>query len=141
MSLGALAGGVRIIKTVAAKITQMRPVHGFSAELGSATVVLGASLIGMPISTTHVAISSVVGVGSSRTTGAVQVGVVKKIIYAWVTTIPASILMAAIFYLLLFIAGPKMFALVLALGSLATGALRGGAGTWVSLWFRAQPRP
>lgn len=101
ISLGALAGGYRIIKTITKRLAEMQPIHGFSAEIGSAGVVLGASFIGMPVSTTHVTISSVVGVGASKKVGRAPRKVVRTILYAWAATIPASVTMAGVFYWLI----------------------------------------
>ena len=126
MSLGALAGGLRIIKTIAKKITDIKPIHGFSAEAGSAGVVIMASLAGMPISTTHVAISSVTGVGSSKTTGGVQRKVVLSIIYAWVTTIPASMALAAAAYWVMAKVGALSFCALFLLGLAAVWLFRRG---------------
>ncbi|VAX15902.1 Probable low-affinity inorganic phosphate transporter [hydrothermal vent metagenome] len=98
ISLGSLVGGLRIIKTVAKKITDLQPVHGFCAELGSASVIFGASLIGMPVSTTHIATSSVVGVGSAKSVGKVRRNIVMGIVSAWVITIPVTLIGAAVAY-------------------------------------------
>jgi len=100
ISLGVMTGGWRIMRTVARKITSLQPSHGFSAEVSSAAVILGASFAGMPVSTTHVAVSAVVGVGASKTSGRMSRGVVLSLAYAWITTIPASAAVAATAYLL-----------------------------------------
>lgn len=126
MSLGALMGGIKVIKTVATRITEMRPVHGFCAEAGSAGVVLGASLLGMPVSTTHVAISSVVGVGWSRSVRSVQRKVALTILYTWAATIPSSILAAAAFYWIMAKTGALFFFAALAFCGMAVAAFRHG---------------
>lgn len=98
ISLGTMAGGYRIIKTVAKKITDLQPVHGFCAEIGSASVMFGASALGMPVSTTHVAVSSVVGVGASKTTGRAPRGTIVSMINAWLVTIPVTMAVAGVVY-------------------------------------------
>ena len=93
-ALGMASGGWRIIKTLGSKIYRLRSVHAFCAQTASATVILGAALIGGPVSTTHVVSSSVMGVGAGQRISAVRWGVAKNIIVAWFITIPASALMA-----------------------------------------------
>jgi len=98
ISAGTLWGGVRIIKTVAKRITELQPVHGFSAEAGGAMVVLGASAMGMPVSTTHVVISSVVGVGFSKSVYRTPRDTLLAIINTWLLTIPSVMALSAGFY-------------------------------------------
>ena len=90
MGLGTAAGGVRIIKTMGAKIIDLKPIHGFCAETSAAATILGASFLGVPVSTTHVISSCIMGVGSSQRVSAVRWGVTAKILWAWVLTIPLS---------------------------------------------------
>jgi PiT family inorganic phosphate transporter len=90
MSLGTAAGGWRIIKTMGQKVVKLDPVHGFAAETTAATIILGASQFGMPVSTTHVISSAIIGVGASDRFSAVRWGVAGNIVVAWVLTIPAS---------------------------------------------------
>ena len=90
MSLGTAAGGWRIIKTMGQKVVKLDPVHGFAAETTAATIILGASHFGMPVSTTHVISSAIIGVGASDRFSAVRWGVAGNIVVAWVLTIPAS---------------------------------------------------
>jgi PiT family inorganic phosphate transporter len=90
ISLGTAAGGWRIIKTMGQKVVKLDPVHGFAAETTAATIILGASTFGMPVSTTHVISSAIIGVGSSDRFSAVRWGVAGNILIAWVLTIPAS---------------------------------------------------
>ncbi|OGQ23742.1 MAG: inorganic phosphate transporter [Deltaproteobacteria bacterium RBG_16_71_12] len=99
MGLGTAAGGVRIIKTMGAKIIDLKPIHGFCAETSAAATILGASFLGVPVSTTHVISSCIMGVGASQRVSAVRWGVTTKIIWAWVLTIPLSALVAAGAYL------------------------------------------
>jgi PiT family inorganic phosphate transporter len=98
MALGTLFGGQRIIRTLGAKFYKIRPVHGFASQATSATTVLGASLFGGPVSTTQVVSSSIVGVGSAERPSKVRWGVFKEIGLAWILTIPATALIAALLY-------------------------------------------
>jgi PiT family inorganic phosphate transporter len=90
MSLGTAAGGWRIIRTMGQRVVKLDPVHGFAAETTAATIILGASHFGMPVSTTHVISSAIIGVGASDRFSAVRWGVAGNIVTAWVLTIPAS---------------------------------------------------
>jgi inorganic phosphate transporter, PiT family len=101
ISLGTAAGGWRIIKTMGTKVVKLDPVHGFAAETTAATVIYGASQLGMPVSTTHIISSAIMGVGSSDRLKTVRWGVARSIVTAWILTIPASGLTAAVAYLLL----------------------------------------
>ena len=101
MGIGTAAGGWRIIKTVGHDFVKLQPVHGFCVETASAGVILGASSLGMPVSTTHVITSTILGVGLSKRISAVNWGVAQRIVIAWVLTIPASAIVAYACYLLL----------------------------------------
>ena len=101
ISFGTAAGGWRIIRTMGSKVVKLDPVHGFAAETAAATIIFGASSLGMPVSTTHVISSAILGVGSSDQFRAVHWGVARRIGIAWVLTLPASGLVAALAYLLL----------------------------------------
>jgi PiT family inorganic phosphate transporter len=101
ISLGTAAGGWRIIKTMGSRVVKLDPVHGFAAETTAATVIFTASHFGMPVSTTHVISSAIMGVGSSDRFKTVRWGVARSIVTAWVLTLPASATAAAIAYLLL----------------------------------------
>jgi len=90
IALGTLAGGWRIVKTMGLRITRLRPVHGFAAETGGAATIIGASLVGIPVSTTHIITSSIMGVGATRRLSAVRWGVARNIVWAWILTIPLS---------------------------------------------------
>lgn len=98
MALGTAGGGWRIIKTVGSDFVKLQPVHGFCVETASAGVILGASAFGMPTSTTHVITSTILGVGLSKRLNAVNWNVAKRILIAWVLTIPASALVAYLVY-------------------------------------------
>jgi PiT family inorganic phosphate transporter len=101
MSLGTAAGGWRIIRTMGTKVVKLDPVHGFAAETTAATIIFGASTLGMPVSTTHVISSAILGAGSSDRFNAVHWVVARRIGIAWVVTLPASGLVAALSYLVL----------------------------------------
>jgi PiT family inorganic phosphate transporter len=90
ISLGTAAGGWRIIRTMGQRVVKLDPVHGFAAETTAATIILTASHFGMPVSTTHVISSAIMGVGASDRLSAVRWGVAGNIIVAWILTIPAS---------------------------------------------------
>lgn len=98
MGLGTAAGGWRIITTMGQKIIRLEPVHGFAAETAGAAVIFAATMFHMPISTTHAITSSIFGVGSSKRLSAVRWGVARKVVAAWVITIPASATVAAATY-------------------------------------------
>jgi PiT family inorganic phosphate transporter len=90
ISLGTAAGGWRIMRTMGQRVVKLDPVHGFAAETTAATIIIGASHFGMPVSTTHVISSAIMGVGASDRFSAVRWGVAGNIIIAWILTIPAS---------------------------------------------------
>ncbi len=89
MAAGTASGGWRIIKTLGHKLVKLQPVHGFAAETAGATVLLGTAAMGMPVSTTHVITSAIMGVGASKRLSALKWPVVKRILWAWVLTLPA----------------------------------------------------
>jgi inorganic phosphate transporter, PiT family len=96
LSLGTAVGGWRIMKTMGQRVADLEPVHGFAAEMTAATVLLGTAALGMPVSTTHVISSAILGVGSSRGTRGVRWGVARRILIAWVLTIPAAGIIGAV---------------------------------------------
>src|SRR6266850_798084 len=98
IGLGTLAGGWRIIHTMGSKITKLQPVGGFAAETGAAIALLIATQTGVPVSTTHAITGAIVGVGSTRRLSAVRWGVARQIVWAWVLTIPAAFMIAAVTY-------------------------------------------
>lgn len=98
MGLGTAAGGWKIIKTVAGRIVKLEPINGFAADISSSIVIYGASVLGMPVSTTHVVSSSIMGVGTAKRIRAVQWGVARQIVMAWFLTIPMSAFVAIITY-------------------------------------------
>ncbi|OYW77938.1 MAG: inorganic phosphate transporter [Verrucomicrobia bacterium 12-59-8] len=93
MAAGTAAGGWRIIKTLGHKLVKLQPVHGFAAETTAATVLLTAAHFGMPVSTTHAITTSIMGVGTAKRFNAIKWGVVQRIIWAWVLTIPVTALL------------------------------------------------
>jgi PiT family inorganic phosphate transporter len=101
ISLGTAAGGWRIIKTMGQRVVKLDPVHGFAAETTAASIILTASHFGMPVSTTHVISSAIMGVGSSDRLSAVRWGVAGDIVIAWILTLPAAALAAALAWLVL----------------------------------------
>jgi len=105
IGLGTLAGGWRIIATMGTKITKLQPVGGFAAETGAAIAIFTATHYGIPVSTTHAITGSIVGVGSTQRLSAVRWGVARKIVWAWVITIPASGAIAGLTYEILNLAG------------------------------------
>ena len=100
MALGTYFGGSRVIRTLGVRIITMRPVHGFAAESAATTVIEVATRIGIPVSTTHVITSTILGMGSTRRISAVRWGVAKGIVYAWVLTFPICGVLGAGLYLL-----------------------------------------
>jgi PiT family inorganic phosphate transporter len=88
ISLGTAVGGWRVIKTVGIKITALQPVHGFAAQVSAATVIELASLLGIPVSTTHCVTGATMGVGATKRLSAVRWGVTRNIVLAWVLTFP-----------------------------------------------------
>lgn len=101
IALGTFLGGWRIIKTMGMKITKLKPVSGFCAETGGALTIFLATFLGIPVSTTHTITGSIVGVGSIHGASAVRWGIARNIVWAWLLTIPASALVAALFWYLL----------------------------------------
>jgi PiT family inorganic phosphate transporter len=99
ISMGTAVGGWRIIKTMGQKVVKLDPVHGFAAETTAATIIYTASHFGMPVSTTHVISSAIIGVGSSDRLSAVRWGVAGNIVIAWILTIPASAAVSALAYI------------------------------------------
>lgn len=101
LSLGTMTGGWKIIRTMSSKVIKMKPIHGFSVETASASIILTASHFGFPVSTTHIISTAIMGVGSMVKVSAVKWGIVKNIVVAWVCTIPVCMVLSSIFYCLL----------------------------------------
>jgi inorganic phosphate transporter, PiT family len=105
ISLGTAVGGWRIMHTMGHRVVKLEPVHGFAAETTAATVIFTAAHFGMPVSTTHVISSAIMGVGTARGVRGVRWGVARTILLAWVITIPAAALVAALSWLVLHFVG------------------------------------
>ncbi len=101
MGLGTSIGGYKIIKTVGGKIMKIRPVTGAAADLNSAIIIFGATALHLPVSTTHVISTSIMGVGSAQRLRDVNWSVAKKIVMTWIITMPISALLAGLIYLVL----------------------------------------
>ena len=101
IALGTLAGGWRIVKTMGMRITKLRPVGGFCAETAGAATLLGTAIAGIPVSTTHTITGAIVGVGATQRLSAVRWGIARRIVWAWILTIPLSALIAALAFLAL----------------------------------------
>jgi inorganic phosphate transporter, PiT family len=100
IALGTLVGGWRIVRTVGSRITRMTPVQGFCASAAGAVMLFAATFLGIPVSTTHTVTGSVIGVGAARKVSAVRWNIAGSIVIAWIITLPAAGLMAALCYLL-----------------------------------------
>jgi len=103
IAMGTMSGGWRIVKTMGSKITKLAPMGGFCAETAAAISIIGATIGGIPVSTTHTITGAIVGVGATKRITAVRWGIAGNIIWAWILTIPMSALIAAgSYYLCLF---------------------------------------
>ena len=98
MALGTLVGGWRIVRTMGSRITQLKPVQGFCAETAGAMTLYLATWFGVPVSTTHTITGAIMGVGAARRVSAVRWGIAGSIIIAWIITLPAAAVIAALFY-------------------------------------------
>jgi PiT family inorganic phosphate transporter len=96
IALGTLSGGWRIVHTMGSKITKLRPVGGFSAETAGAVTLFAATFLGIPVSTTHTITGAIAGVGSTTRLSAVKWRVAGRIVWAWILTIPAAAMFAAV---------------------------------------------
>jgi PiT family inorganic phosphate transporter len=105
ISLGTFFGGWRIVRTMATRITRLEPYQGFGAETGGGLVLLTTAALGAPVSTTQVITGSIMGVGATRRLSAVRWGVTRRIIGAWVLTIPAAALIGGAAFMVLTAAG------------------------------------
>jgi len=95
MAFGTMTGGWRIVKTMGQKITKLKPVGGFCAEIGGAISLFTAASMGVPVSTTHTITGAIIGVGSTHSFSSVKWGVAERIVWAWILTIPAAAIIAA----------------------------------------------
>ena len=94
MFFGTAVGGKRIIKTMSKRIVELKPVHGFAAETSAAATIFGATALGLPVSTTHVISSAIAGVGTVKNLYGVKWSISRRIVIAWILTIPASAFVA-----------------------------------------------
>jgi PiT family inorganic phosphate transporter len=94
MAAGTAGGGWRIIKTLGHKLVKLHPVHGFAAESGAALVIIGASHMGIPVSTTHNVSSAIMGVGAAKRLNAIRWTVVERMVWSWILTLPVTALLA-----------------------------------------------
>jgi inorganic phosphate transporter, PiT family len=101
IALGTMAGGWRIVKTMGMKITKLRPYDGACAELAAATSLFASASMGIPVSTTHTITGAIIGVGAVHRLSAVRWGVARRVVWAWVLTIPCSAIVAAVVYRLI----------------------------------------
>ncbi|GCE03091.1 inorganic phosphate transporter [Dictyobacter aurantiacus] len=101
MGLGTCIGGWRVVKTMGLKVVELRPINGFAAETASAAIIEVASRLGIPVSTTHVISSAILGIGATKRLSAVRWGVAGNIVVAWILTIPVCVFLGWIIYLLL----------------------------------------
>lgn len=100
MGLGTAVGGWQIVRTLGMRIVKLEPVHGFAAETGAAAVLMMTAHIGLPVSTTHTITTTVMGVGAVKRLSAVRWGVTKRILYAWIFTMPGAAILASLIYVL-----------------------------------------
>ena len=126
IALGTLSGGWRIVHTLGSKITKLHPIGGFSAESGAAITLFGTAALGIPVSTTHTITGAVVGVGATNRFSAVRWGLTRRVVWAWVLTIPCAAATAALAYGALELVGPEIF---IPLGIV-------GAASWLILFLR-----
>ncbi|MCQ4346473.1 inorganic phosphate transporter [Pseudomonas stutzeri] len=99
--VGLATYGYKVIATIGKEITELTPSRGFAAELATATTVVGASAIGLPVSTTHTLVGAVLGIGIARGIGALNLGVVGRIFMSWIVTLPAGAILAIVFFTIL----------------------------------------
>ena len=98
IALGTLIGGWKVIKTLGMRVTKLNPFGGFSAETSAGLTIIFATILGIPVSTTHTITGSIIGVGTTKRFSAVRWGVARNILWAWVLTIPLSAIFAMITY-------------------------------------------
>jgi PiT family inorganic phosphate transporter len=101
MAIGTLTGGWRVIKTLGQNLTHLKPVHGFCAETAGAITIIGSTLAGIPVSTTHTITGSILGVGLTKGASSVRWGIAKNIVVAWILTIPGTIILSGGIYFII----------------------------------------
>ena len=107
MGFGIAAGGWRVIRTLGHQMLKLQPVHGFAAETAATSIILGASSLGLPVSTTHVIATCIMGVGATKRLSAVRWGVARKIVMAWIFTLPMTAMAAWLIYHVFMLFGLK----------------------------------
>ena len=105
MGFGTAIGGWKVIKTLGVQMLKLQPIHGFAAEASATAVILGASSLGLPVSTTHVISTAIMGVGATKRLSAVRWGVARKIVMAWIFTLPVCAGMAWLMYKIMALLG------------------------------------
>jgi phosphate/sulfate permease len=126
IALGTLLGGWRVIRTMGSRLTKLRPAQGFCAETSGALVLFGATSFGIPISTTHSVSGSIMGAGTVQRHTAVRWGVARKMLIAWVITIPSAAIVSGLTYGLLELTGFVEWSAGLEAASHAAKAAGGG---------------
>jgi PiT family inorganic phosphate transporter len=106
IALGTYFGGWRIVHTMGSKITKLKPLGGFCAETAGAITLFGTALAGIPVSTTHTITGAIIGVGAIHRLSAVRWGVARKIVWAWIITIPASAAAAGVIFWVIWLLNP-----------------------------------
>jgi inorganic phosphate transporter, PiT family len=101
IALGTMFGGWRIVKTMGTRITKLQPFGGFCAETAGAITLVGATMGGIPVSTTHTITGAIIGVGATKRLSAVKWGVAGRIVWAWILTIPIAAAVSWVSYLIL----------------------------------------
>src|SRR3989338_2754044 len=101
IALGTFAGGWKVIKTMGVKLTKLMPVHGFCAESAGSLVLAFTSIMGIPVSTTHVIAGSIIGVGATRRLSSVRWSLARGILWAWILTMPAAAVVSGLSYFLI----------------------------------------
>jgi len=101
IAFGTLFGGWRVIKTLGLRLTTLRPVQGFCAETAGAIAIIGSTLIGVPVSTTHTITGSILGVGLTKGVNSVRWGIAKNIVLAWILTIPGTMILSGTAYFII----------------------------------------
>jgi len=99
--MGTLLGGWRVVRTMGMRVTKLQPVSGFCAESAAAASIIGNSLAGIPVSTTHTLVGAVLGVGLARGIGALNLSTMRDIVASWIITIPAGAVLAVVFFYIL----------------------------------------
>ena len=99
IAIGIITWGYKVIRTVGGRITILTNTRGFSIDFGAATVVLVSSKLGLPISTTHTVVGAVIGVGLARGLEAIDLSIVKKIVYSWLLSLPVTICLSIVIYI------------------------------------------